>query len=66
MTKDQLKTKIARLESVNDYLLTELTEMNELMRMIGFAEGLKTVKATAHEMLKHEETGMFDDDNFVY
>jgi hypothetical protein len=60
MTKDQLQRKIARLESLNDHLMTELTDMNELMRLIGFAEGIKTVKATAHEMLRHE-AGMNED-----
>jgi hypothetical protein len=56
MTKEQLQKKIARLESINDHLLTELSYVNELMRLIGFADGIKTVKATAQEMLRHDES----------
>lgn len=49
-TKAELKKKIARLESVNDHLKTELQYLDELMRMIGFSQGLATVKATALEI----------------
>lgn len=52
MTKAQLQKKIAHLESVNDHLLTEVGYVDQLMRMIGFSEGLKTVKVTAEEIIK--------------
>lgn len=51
MTKSQLLKKIAYLESVNDQLSTEVTYVDHLMRLIGFSEGLLTVKATAQEIL---------------
>lgn len=51
MTKSQLLKKIAYLESVNDQLSTEVTYVDHLMRLIGFSEGLITVKATAQEIL---------------
>lgn len=51
MTKVQLLKKIAYLESVNDQLSTEVTYIDHLMRLIGFSEGLVTVKATAQEIL---------------
>lgn len=51
MTKVQLLKKIAYLESVNDQLSTEVTYIDHLMRLIGFSEGLATVKATAQEIL---------------
>ncbi len=51
MTKLQLLKKIAYLESVNDQLSTEVTYVDHLMRLIGFSEGLITVKATAQEIL---------------
>ncbi len=51
MTKAQLKKKIAYLESINDQLQTEVTYVDNLMRMIGFSEGLSTVKASANEMI---------------
>lgn len=62
MTKVQLLKKIAYLESVNDQLSTEVTYIDHLMRLIGFSEGLATVKATAQEILDKgidiEEEGM--------
>lgn len=51
MTKAQLLKKIAYLESVNDQLSTEVVYVDHLMRLIGFSEGLLTVKATAQEIL---------------
>jgi len=51
MTKLQLLKKIALLESVNDQLSTEVSYLDRLMRSMGFAEGLATVKATAQEIL---------------
>lgn len=61
-TKVQLKKKIAQLESVNDHLLTEVTYIDQLMRMIGFAEGIKTVKATANEMIKQSHHVVCEDE----
>lgn len=51
MTKTQLLKRIAYLESVNDQLSTEVTYVDHLMRLIGFSEGLITVKATAQEII---------------
>lgn len=51
--KDLLK-KIAKLETANDQLAAELNYLEKLTRALGFAEGLKTLKAAALEML--EET----------
>lgn len=51
MTKAQLLKRIAYLESVNDQLSTEVAYVDHLMRLIGFSEGLITVKATAQEIL---------------
>jgi hypothetical protein len=49
--KDLLK-KIAKLESMNDQLAAELNYLERLARALGFAEGLKTLKAAALEMLE--------------
>lgn len=57
MTKTQLLKKIAYLESVNDQLSTEVVYVDHLMRLIGFSEGLVTVKATAQEIL---DKGLMD------
>ena len=51
MTKTQLLKRIAYLESVNDQLSTEVTYVDHLMRLIGFSDGLITVKATAQEII---------------
>lgn len=51
MTKAQLLKKIALLESVNDQLSTEVSYVDHLMRLLGFSEGLATVKATAQEII---------------
>lgn len=51
MTKAQLLKKIAQLESINDQLITEVSYVDHLMRMIGFSDGLATVKATAKEIM---------------
>jgi len=52
MTKLQLLKKIAYLESINDQLLTEVSYVDHLMRLLGFSEGLVSVKATANEILE--------------
>jgi len=59
MTKAQLEKRIAYLESINDQLQTEVTYVDSLMRMLGFSEGLSTVKATATEII---EKGLMEDD----
>lgn len=50
-SKDLLK-KIAKLESINDQLAAELNYLEHLTKALGFAEGLKTLKAAALEMLE--------------
>lgn len=51
MTKAELTKKIARLESINDQLSTEVAYLDNLMRLVGFSDGLRTVKNTAQEIL---------------
>lgn len=51
--KDLLK-KLAKLETVNDQLAAEIHYLEKLTRALGFAEGLKTLKAAAVEMLEAE------------
>lgn len=51
MTKAQLLKKIACLESMNDQLSTEVSYVDNLMRLIGFTAGLEGVKATAQEII---------------
>lgn len=51
MTKEELLRKIAVLESVNDQLDAEVTYVDQLMRLVGFADGIETVKLTAQEII---------------
>lgn len=53
-SKDLLR-KIAKLETINDQLAAELNYLQRLTRALGFAEGLKTLKAAAIEMLEAEQ-----------
>jgi len=55
MTEQQLLKKIAKLETVNDQLTAELHYLEKLTRSLGFAEGLKTLKAAAVDMLEEEQ-----------
>ena len=58
MKQKDLIRKIAALESTNDQLVAELNYLDQLTRSLGFAEGLKTLKEAALEML---ETDSNDD-----
>ncbi len=49
---EDLNKKIATLESLVDYLKTELTTLNALLLDCGFTEGLTTLKDSATEFLK--------------
>lgn len=60
MTKAQLMKKIAVLESINDQLSAEVEYVDRLMRLLGFSEGLLTVKSTAQEII---EKGYLEEDN---
>lgn len=51
MNTNELLKKIALLESINDYLETEVSNLDILMRKVGFKNGLETVKATATELI---------------
>jgi hypothetical protein len=52
MKDKQLLQKIAKLESINDQLSAEIHFLESLTRSIGFAEGLKTLKEAALEMIQ--------------
>ena len=60
MTKKDLISKVAHLESLNDHLLTELGYVDRLMRLVGFAGGLETVKLTAKELYEAEKDDLLD------
>lgn len=47
-----LNNKIATLESLVDYLKTELSYLNQILVECGFSEGVITLKQAAEEMIK--------------
>ena len=51
MNHQDLLKKVAKLESMNDQLISELNYLESLTRSLGFAEGLKTLKEAALEMI---------------
>ena len=50
-----MRRKIAYLEFVNDQLISEMEEIDEMMRFIGFADGLETVKETAWNLYESDQ-----------
>lgn len=55
--EDQLKRRISELESVNDQLSAEIRYLDQLLRKVGFEEGLKTLKWAALELLEQDKEG---------
>jgi hypothetical protein len=55
MKEQNLLKKIAKLETVNDQLAAELHYLEKLTRSLGFADGLKTLKAAAIDMLETDQ-----------
>lgn len=54
MKNTDLFKKIAKLETVNDQLSAEINYLESLTRALGFAEGLKTLKEAALEMIESD------------
>ncbi|HSX13943.1 MAG TPA: hypothetical protein VLE96_05945 [Chlamydiales bacterium] len=55
MNHPELLKKVAKLESMNDQLISELNYLESLTRSLGFAEGLKTLKEAALEMINSDK-----------
>jgi hypothetical protein len=52
---DAFEKKIAYLEFVNDQLVSEIHYVDHLLRLIGFPEGLETIKSAAQEVIEEED-----------
>lgn len=50
-----IEVEITKLELQNRDLLEELTKLDQLMRKVGFSEGLITVKETAKALKNSQE-----------
>lgn len=55
MTREQMLKRISELESINDQLLTEIRYLDQLLREVGFEDGLKTLKSAAREMIEQDK-----------
>lgn len=54
MNQDMQK-KLAELESINDQLSAEIKYLDQLLKQVGFEEGLKTLKTAAQELIDEEQ-----------
>lgn len=54
MMQHTLEQKIAYLEFVNDQLLSEIQYVDQLLKLIGFPDGLETIKSAAQEVIEEE------------
>jgi len=50
-TQEELRRKVAGLESKVDLLETELGRLNSMLLDCGFPEGIETLKATIQDLL---------------
>ncbi len=55
MENRELEKEIARLESLNDQLMTEISYINELLKLSGFSRGLESLKEVAIEMIEYPD-----------
>lgn len=62
VTKKELLHNMAQLESINDQLVAEITYVDQLMRQVGFADGLTTIKNTALEMVAEGKGGTSEEE----
>ncbi|MFZ4099309.1 MAG: hypothetical protein ACOYKZ_03155 [Chlamydiia bacterium] len=53
---NMLNNKIAYLEFTCDQLTTELRYLDELLRAVGFPDGIKTLKEAAEEVIDEDES----------
>ncbi len=54
MQQNSPEKKIAYLEFVNDQLISEIQYVDRLLRLIGFPDGLDTIKSAAAEVIEED------------
>ena len=54
MESNTEQQKIAYLEFVNDQLVSEIHYVDRLLKIIGFPDGLETIKSAAQEVIEEE------------
>ena len=55
--------KIAKLESFNDFLQTELSYLDQILRECGFPEGINSLKETVEELISDKQQSSKDKGN---
>ena len=55
MEKETLLKRVSELESINDQLVAEIRYLDQLLKKVGFAEGLKTLKLAANELIEENK-----------
>jgi hypothetical protein len=55
MEKEKMLKRISELETINDQLLTEISYLDQLLKQIGFEQGLITLKAAAQELIEEDK-----------
>jgi len=55
MEQEKMLKRISELESMNDQLLTEIRYLDQLLKQVGFEEGLKTLKFAAKELIEQDK-----------
>lgn len=53
--KEKLLERIAQLEFINDQMTAELEYVDQLLRSVGFADGLRSIKSAAQELKEYEQ-----------
>ncbi|MCH9811749.1 hypothetical protein K0U07_03185 [bacterium] len=56
MDNEKYEKKIAQLESLNDQLQAEFSNLDLVLKKLGFEKGILTLKEAAKEMLNNKET----------
>ncbi|MDP1834489.1 MAG: hypothetical protein Q8K75_01040 [Chlamydiales bacterium] len=58
MTSEEVLKKIAFHEFIQDQLMTELEDLDDLLRATGFPRGIASVKEVAYQMLEEGQMGL--------
>lgn len=60
MSSEDLQKRLARQESLHDMLITEMEELETLLKTAGFPKGIQSCKEVALELLREEQADLND------
>lgn len=61
MEQDKILKRISELETINDQLVAELHYLDQLLKQIGFEQGLLTLKSAVQELIEEERQQQKED-----